>query len=64
MFVSPRDSEAYVVLYGLKLAPPDPQKGAPIVAYEKTGVNGKRLVARSTTQVEEIEEAKLKEWVK
>ena len=53
----------YVILYGKKAAVPDPQKGMPIVAYEKVGVGGKRLVARSTTQVEEVDDAKLREWV-
>jgi len=64
VFISPRDHEPYVVLYNLKLGPPDPVKGAPVVAYEKTGVGGKRMIARSTTAVEEVDEAKLKELVK
>jgi hypothetical protein len=63
LFTSPRDGQPYVILYGKKAAVPDPQKGMPIVAYEKVGVGGKRLVARSTTQVEEVDDAKLREWV-
>jgi hypothetical protein len=63
MFTSPRDSQPYVVLYGLKASMPDPKKGAPIIAYEKQGVGGKHMVARSTTEVEEVDLAQLKEWV-
>src|SRR5687768_10268696 len=40
LFVSPRDNEAYVVRYNIKVGPPGPG-GAPVVAYEKTGVGGK-----------------------
>jgi hypothetical protein len=65
IFTSPRDHEAYVVRYKQqKLAPPDPTKGAAIIAYEKTGVDGKHMVARSTTEVDEIDAAKLKELIR
>src|SRR5436190_1123516 len=64
LFVSQRDHEPFVVLYNQKVGMPDPNTGAPVIAYEKTGVSGKRMVARSTTAVEEVDEAKFKELVK
>jgi hypothetical protein len=60
LFVSPRDQQPFVIRYGKKVAAPGPG-GASIVAYEKAGVSGRRLVARCTVQVEEIAEVKLKE---
>jgi hypothetical protein len=63
LFVSPRDRQPYVVRYGLKVGVPDAKKGAPIIAYEKEGVGDKRMVARSTTQVDELDEAQFKELV-
>jgi hypothetical protein len=71
IFVSPRDSQPYVVLYGAATSsgvggPPMPGSppGAPgssgpsIVAHEKTGAGGKRFVATSLGGVEEVDEAK------
>src|SRR6478672_11820177 len=43
-FVSERDKEPFVVLYGVGISQIS-GTSAPVVAYEKTGVAGKRLVA-------------------
>ena len=62
MFVSPRDGQPYVVRYGTKLPPPGPQ-GASIVAYEQTGVSGRRYVAYATAGTAEIDEATFRQLV-
>ena len=41
---SPRDGEAYVIVTGKKIFPPDSSL-TPWAAYEKTGVDGKRYAA-------------------
>lgn len=62
MFVSPRDQQPYVVLYGVKLPPPSPA-GSPVIAYEKDGVGGRRFVAFANAGVEELDEARFRELV-
>ncbi|MFW5693154.1 MAG: hypothetical protein ACOCWL_02965 [Thermoguttaceae bacterium] len=64
LFVSERDGEPYVVLYGdaAQGNPPGPA-GAPVVAYEQEGVRGKRFVASSMGAVEEVDEARFRELV-
>jgi len=57
---SSRDKQPYVVIYG---APGPSFNGAPIVAYEKQGVSGKRYVANWNGDVQEVDEAKLKELI-
>lgn len=54
MFVSPRDNEPYVVNYGKK---------ARVVAYEKVGVDGKRMIAEDLGVVREVDEAEFAELV-
>lgn len=54
LFVSPRDGEPYVVIYG---------KQSPVVAYEAVGEDGKRWVADNVGAVEEWDEATLREKV-
>ena len=54
LFVSPRDGEPYVVVYGKK---------AEVVAYEQTGADGMRFVAYDIGAVEEIDEATFEEKV-
>lgn len=61
LFVSPRDNEPYVVRYNLKQTTFGPS--APVVAYEKTGVEGKRYVANLLGAVEEVDEARFKQLV-
>lgn len=57
IFLSPRDGQAYVVRYGVKVGVPGPD-GAPWVAHEKDGKDGKRFVAFVTGQIEEVDEAR------
>ena len=62
LFVSPRDNQPYVVVYRGQggLGPPG---GATVIAYEQTGVDGKRYVALSNTAVEEMDEEKFRQAV-
>jgi hypothetical protein len=62
LFVSSRDKEPYVILYGPLTGPPGPG-GQPVFAYEKTGVGGTRMVATSLGAVEEVDETRLKQLV-
>lgn len=57
-FVSERDGEPFVILYGVKISEISPT-AAPLIAYEKTGQNGKRLVGFANAKVEEVDEARL-----
>jgi hypothetical protein len=59
-FVSLRDQEPFVVLYGLKITKIS-GTSAPLVVHEKTGKNGKRLVALANGKVDHVDEARLKE---
>jgi hypothetical protein len=59
VFVSERDGQPFVVLYG-----PKPQGATvDVVAYEKTGVDGKRQVATSLGPIREVDEAGFRELV-
>lgn len=60
IFTSPRDNQPIQVRYNLPRKAPGDGKGD-IVAFEKVGSGGRRLVAFSTTQVEDLDEAKFKE---
>jgi hypothetical protein len=51
IFVSPRDSQPYVVAYATANA------SGPILAYERDGADGKRLVSTREGAVQELEEA-------
>ncbi len=62
LFISNRDKQPYVVLYGVVTGPPGPG-GQPVIAYEKVGVGGKRFIASSLGAVDEVDEAKFKELV-
>lgn len=58
LFVSERDQEPVVVVYGLKITGISGKSGA-VVAHEKTGKGGKRLVALSNTNIELVDESGL-----
>jgi hypothetical protein len=60
LFVSERDRQPVVVVYGVSVKGITPTK-APLVAYEQSGRRGKRLVVYANTKVEEVEEARLRE---
>lgn len=62
MFASPRDHQPYVVRYNVPIGPPGPQ-GPSVVAYEQTGVGGKRYVAFGLGGVEEVDEARFRQLV-
>lgn len=57
LFVSPRDNEPYVIRYNNPPPAPGPN-GPSAVGYEKTGKNGKRFVAFTTGELEEVDEAR------
>jgi hypothetical protein len=61
MFVSPRDNEPFVYRVVKESAPGVGTKT--VVFHEKTGKNGKRMVAYPTGEVQEVDEAKFKELV-
>ncbi len=62
LFISERDGQPYVVIYG-KPKGPAALAGKPVIAYEKVGVGGKRFVASELGAVEEVDEARFKELV-
>jgi hypothetical protein len=62
LFVSTRDQQPYVILYGPLTGPPGPA-GQPVFAYEKVGVGGKRMVASSLGAVAEVDETEFKRLV-
>jgi hypothetical protein len=53
LLVSLRDGQPFTVVYGLSIKGLNPRSG-PIVAYEKTGEAGRRLVVRLNGQVESL----------
>jgi hypothetical protein len=59
LFVSNRDSQPYTVVYNMAPAKSMTPTGR-IVAYEKQGVEGKRMVAYELMSVEELDEARFK----
>jgi len=59
LFVSSRDQKPYVVLYGKNA----PAGKARVVAYEQEGKGGKRFFANDLGNVQEVDEAQLKEMV-
>jgi hypothetical protein len=59
LFTSPRDNQTYGARYKVKSGMGDRS----VILYEKTGKNGKRLVAYSTSDIEEVDEAKFNQLV-
>lgn len=57
LFISPRDSQPFVILYG-KDAKRLLERG--VVAYERTGVSGRRLVGFDLGYVEDVDEQAFK----
>jgi hypothetical protein len=58
-FVSLRDQQPFVVIYGVGLSRIS-GTSAPVVAYEKTGKNGMRLVAFANTKLDYVDDDGLK----
>ncbi len=59
-FISERDGDPFVVLYGVSITQIS-GTSAPLVAHEKTGKNGKRLVAFANAKVEAADEARFQQ---
>src|SRR5207244_7020713 len=57
VFTSPRDQQPLKVRYGLGVT--NLGQNAPLVAYEQTGVHGKRLAVFANSRLEELDEAGL-----
>jgi hypothetical protein len=62
LFISNRDDKPYIIIYGEPKGPPGPG-GAPVIAYEQEGKDGKRWVASSLGAVEEVDEARFRQLV-
>jgi hypothetical protein len=58
LFVSERDGEPFVIVYGQKITKISGNSGS-VIAHEKTGKGGRRLVSLSNTKVEHVDEAGL-----
>jgi hypothetical protein len=58
LFSSERDQEPFVVVYGQTITKVG-GNSAPVVAHEKTGKNGKRLVGFANGKVELLDESRL-----
>lgn len=59
-FVSERDQEPFVILYGSTISRISGDS-TQVIAHEKSGKNGKRLVVYASAKVDLVDEAKLKE---
>ena len=57
LFVSERDGQPLVVVYGT------PPKNSDVVVYERAGVNGKRQIGHRIGMVEEVDETHFNELV-
>jgi hypothetical protein len=62
-FVSLRDNQPFEMVYGVTPGTLG-AKDAPIVAYEKTGVGGKKLVVNLSTHVAYVTEQQLQDMLK
>jgi hypothetical protein len=62
MFISSRDNQPYIVRYG-KLQGSAGPAAQPVVAYEQTGVDGKRYVASSIGAIQEVDEETFRKMV-
>jgi hypothetical protein len=60
IFISNRDGKPYVIIYGPSKGPPGPG-GAPVIAYEQEGKEGKRWVASALGAVEEVDETRFRQ---
>ena len=60
LFVSERDGQPYVMLYGKDAA--NPGNGG-VVGYEALGVEGKRFVGFRSGEVQELDEARIRQLV-
>jgi hypothetical protein len=64
MFVSDRDDQPYVILYGKKLATSFEQDAPPdVIIYEQTGAGGGRYLGAASGETGAVDEEKFKELV-
>lgn len=63
LFISERDGKPYRVVYA---GEPSPGQllGAPIVAWEQEGINGKRFVGNTLGAVKEVSEEEFRQLIK
>jgi hypothetical protein len=62
ILISPRDNKPYTVYYGA-MSPNQGPGGAPVVAYEKVGVEGRRFVASALGAVVELDETAFRRMI-
>jgi hypothetical protein len=62
LFISERDKQPYVVIYGQPKGPAA-LAGQPVCVYERQGVGGRRYVASSLGAVEEVDESRFRQLV-
>ncbi|MBC7857116.1 MAG: hypothetical protein IAF94_27105 [Pirellulaceae bacterium] len=62
LLISPRDHQPFVIYYGALSKNLGPG-GAPVVAYEKDGSGGKRLVVSALGAVEAVDDAAFRKMV-
>ena len=62
IFISNRDEKPYVIIYGPPKGPPGPG-GAPVIAYEQEGKDGKRWVTSDLGAIEEVDDARFRQLV-
>ena len=62
LFVSDRDQEPFVVIYGQGIGAIS-GKSKQVIAHEKTGVRGTKLVTFVSGKVESADEAQLQQWL-
>jgi Tfp pilus assembly protein PilE len=63
LFTSPRDNQPFGFVFTASAMNPGPDGKGSVVIYEQKGVGGRRLVAYTTTQIEEVDEATFKRLV-
>jgi hypothetical protein len=59
LFISPRDNQPYVVIYG----PPPQGLAAGVVAYEQTGVDGGRQIGFDLGNIDHVDDARFRQLV-
>jgi hypothetical protein len=62
MLISPRDNKPFIIFYGTLSTFQGPG-GAPVVGYEKEGVEGKRFVGSAVGAVEEVDEKRFRQMI-
>jgi hypothetical protein len=61
MLVSPNDKQPYTIRWGVNVFQPGPKGALPVLAYESTGVDGKKYVINCMLTVKQMTEPELAE---